>query len=50
MFYFIEAEELHSMLEMKEERIKVLETQIEDKKKIVLEGKCNTIIIMTFTM
>ena len=40
MFYIIDAEELQSMLEMKEERIKVLESQIEDKKKILLEGKC----------
>ena len=28
------------MLEMKEERIKELELQIEDMKKILIEGKC----------
>ena len=28
------------MLEMKEERINELESQMEDKKKILLEGKC----------
>ena len=33
-----EVEELQSMLEMKEERMKELETRIEDKQKI-LEGK-----------
>ena len=35
-----QVEELQSMLEMKEKRIKLLETQTEDKKKILLEGKC----------
>ena len=33
-----QVEELQSMLEMKEERM--LESQIEDTKKILLEGKC----------
>ena len=35
-----QVEELPSMLEMKEERMKVLESQAKDKKKILLEGKC----------
>ena len=34
-----QVEELQSMLEMKAERMKVLEPEIDDRKKILLEGK-----------